>query len=374
VTSPVKYSDRQFPPREIDWEELIPLLGPAAAAVARYDGVLGAIPNAAVLLSPLTTQEAVLSSRIEGTQASMSEVLQYEAKQSSKQIGSTSREDDIREILNYRSAINEAETLLSKLPLSLRVVREVHKVLMQGVRGQSKDPGNFRKVPNWIGKPGGDIENARFVPIDAVKLPEAMAAWEAYIHEPQPDALVQLAVIHAEFESLHPFLDGNGRLGRIMIPLFLWQEKIIRRPMFYVSAYFEANREEYYERLLAVSRDLDWTGWCKFFLSGVQQQAVNNFHKATAILELYESLKPKVTTLTRSQYSIHALDFIFNVPIFQRTQFIKSADIPESTARRLLNELTEAEIVNVMEEASGSRAALMCFPSLLNIAEGRKLF
>lgn len=230
---PVQYHHGRFPPAELDWSRLIPLLGPAAAAVACYDGLLSAIPNPDVLLSPLTTQEAVLSSRIEGTQATMGEVLQFEA---GAEAASPEKRQDIQEVLNYRAATHEAEKLLASLPLSQRVIREAHRVLMQGVRGHGRSPGEYRRIPNWIGPPGSSIENARYIPIGAEKLPDAMADWERYLHADAPDRLVQLAIIHAEFEALHPFLDGNGRLGRMIVPLFMWQAGLIHRPMFYMSA------------------------------------------------------------------------------------------------------------------------------------------
>jgi len=173
MSGPVHYRSKGFPPANIDWTRLIPLLGPAAAAVARYDGTLSAIPNAAVLLSPLTTQEAVLSSRIEGTQATMGEVLSFEANPGVKGLDER-RKEDIHEVLNYRRAVRRAEEMLKTLPLSLRVVRDVHKVLLDGVRGQGKSPGQFRRIPNWIGPVGCTVEDARYIPVGADKLDEAM--------------------------------------------------------------------------------------------------------------------------------------------------------------------------------------------------------
>ncbi|MDF1552467.1 MAG: Fic/DOC family N-terminal domain-containing protein [Deferrisomatales bacterium] len=350
---------------------MIPLIGPAAAAVARYDGMLAAIPNPSVLLSPLTTQEAVLSSRIEGTQATMGEVLEFEAGQ---EASTPERRNDIFEVLNYRAAMREAEKLLATLPLSQRVIREAHKVLLSGVRGQNKSPGEYRRIPNWIGPPGCTIEEAHFVPIDAAKLPDAMSAWERHVHEDVPDRLVQLATLHVEFEALHPFLDGNGRLGRMLVPLFLWQVGLIQRPMFYVSAFFEARRDEYYERLLAVSRDDDWTGWCRFFLEAVRAQAEDNLAKTKAILDLYEDLKRRVPEMTRSQYAIRALDWIFEHPIFSSTDFIAAEGIPGPTARRFLGVLKDGGVLIVFQAGSGRRATILAFPDLLNIAEGRAVF
>lgn len=370
---PVLYHQGGFPPKNLDWERLIPLLGPAAAAVARYDGMLQAIPNSSVLLSPLTTQEAVLSTRIEGTNATIGEVFEFEAGQDAI---SQDRRDDIHEIQNYRSAMGLAERLLADLPLSQRVIREAHQILLSGVRGAHKAPGEYRRIPNWIGPSGCPIEDARFVPVGADLLPDAMSAWERYAHESSLDRLVQLAVLHAEFESLHPFLDGNGRLGRMLVPLLLWQYGLIQKPMFYISAYFESRREQYFDGLLAVSRDNDWTGWCRFFLEAVRAQAEDNLTKAQEVLRLYESMKRKVPDMTRSQYAFHALDWMFERPIFSAPDFIGASGIPAPTARRFLNVLssTDGGMLRVLIPGSGRRAALLVFPALLNIAEGREVF
>ena len=249
----IHYHKGRFPPQALDWRHLLPLIGPANAAVARYEGVLHGIPNANVLLAPLSTQEAVLSSRIEGTQASFGEVLEFEAA------GEVSGDDaqklgDIYEVLNYRAALREAVMLMHRLPLSQRVVKGAHAVLMQGVRGQNKSPGEYRRSAVWIGPAGCAVEQARFVPTSAEDVPDAMSALEVYLHSAAPDLLVQLAILHAEFEAIHPFLDGNGRLGRLLVPLFLVEKKLLSSPNFYISAYLERHRGEYYERLLAVSR------------------------------------------------------------------------------------------------------------------------
>lgn len=373
MNNPVHYHEGRFPPMSWDWSQLVSLIGTANAAVARYDGLLSAIPNAAVLLSPLTTQEAVLSSRIEGTQATMGEVLKYEAKGDIADPKSA-KEADIWEVLNYRKAMRAAEGLLKEVPLSQRIVREAHKILLSGVRGHGKSPGEYRRIPNWIGPHGCTMNEARFIPIAANKLPEAMSRWERYIHEAAPDRLIQLAVLHAEFEALHPFLDGNGRLGRMLIPLFMHQAGLIHRPMFYISAFLEANRNVYYDKLLAVSRDDDWTGWCVFFLTAVQRQAEENLCKANAILDLYSRMKMQFAELTHSQYAIHALDWIFERPIFKSSDFIRSSSIPRPTAQRILNVLKNENILKTMEESSGRKAAVLAYSDLLNIAEGYHAF
>ena len=264
MAGPVSYHLGKFPPQNLDWSRLIPLLGPASTALARYDGLLQAIPNASVLLSPLTTQEAILSSRIEGTFATMGECLNTRLRTEGKL--EPEKAADIQEILNYRRALTQATDLLARLPLCNRLFKTAHETLMSGVRGQDKARGRFRTIQNYIGAPGAPVENARFAPIPPESLEAGMAQWERYINEPAPDKLVQLAIAHAEFESLHPFLDGNGRLGRMIIPLFLFVHRQLHAPMFYLSDYLETNRQEYCDRLLAVFRDGDWTGWCDFFL------------------------------------------------------------------------------------------------------------
>jgi Fic family protein len=367
----VPYHSGQFPPTEFDWPRLIPLIGPANAALARYDGLLTAIPNAAVLLAPLTTQEAVLSSRIEGTQATMGEVLEYEA--GGEDVIDPTRRDDIEEVLNYRRAMRQATEELQQLPLCNRLIKSLHATLLSGVRGHDKARGQFRTIQNYIGVHGRSIEEARFIPIAPTALEEGMARWERYLHEPTHDVLVQLAVVHAEFESLHPFLDGNGRIGRILIPLYLVDRKLLQSPMFYLSEYLEANRQEYYDRLLAVSRDDDWTGWCRFFLEALQRQAQANEIKARKILTLYQQKKDWIVDRTKSPHAIRALDFLFGTPIFKSTDFIDQSKIPDATARRILTLVSEPNgLLKTIRESSGRRPAVYAFRELLNITEGRE--
>jgi Fic family protein len=370
---PVQYHEGGFPPARLVWDRLVPLIGPANAALARYDGTLAAVPNAAVLLSPLMTQEAVLSSRIEGTQATMAEVMEFEAG-ILPEVPDANRTADIHEVLNYRKAMGRAVDLMKELPLCQRVIKEAHNILMHGVRGQGKAPGEYRKIPNWIGPPGTPMERATYIPILGDKLPSAMNRWERFIHEDAPDKLVQLALLHAEFEALHPFLDGNGRLGRMFVPLFLFNVGLLRSPMFYISAYLEARRDEYYERLLAISRDGDWTGWCIFFLEAMKKQAEENLQKAGAILELYEVEKANFVEWTHSQHAIRALDFIFVHPIFSATAFADESNIPKSTAIRILKILRTKMIFSMLREAKGKQAAVYAYRPLLNISEGINVF
>ncbi len=367
--NPVLYHQGKFPPVDLDWVRLLPLIGPANAAVARYEGVLLGVPNPDVLLAPLSSQEAVLSSRIEGTQATLGEVLEFEAGEGPRD-ESTPRQADIHEVLNYRAALREAARLLNTLPLSQRLIKETHTVLMRGVRGRNKAPGEYRRIPNWIGPSGSPIETARFIPCGADTLPQTMDAWERYLHAPAPDLLVQPAIIHAEFEAIHPFLDGNGRLGRLIVPLFLQTKGLLSSPNFYLSEYLESHRDEYYDRLLAVSRDGDWTGWCLFFLGALIAQAEVNQARARSILDLYRTRKDWIAAVTRSQFAVRALDWMFARPIFRSSDFVASAGIPAPTANRILRVVRADGLLKEMRSASGRRPAVFGFTELLAIVEG----
>ena len=374
TTGPVHYHLDKFPPRDLEWSRLIPLLGPANAGLARYDGLLSAIPNAHILLSPLTTQEAVLSSKIEGTHVTIGEVLEIEAGGDSAAFTQPKR-DDAEEVLNYRRAMRACVAEMEHRPFSQQILRGAHALLMQGVRGRDMTPGGYRDEQNWIGPKGCTIDSASFLPIAPELLRAGMDAWERYFGSTaEPDALVQLAILHVEFEALHPFKDGNGRLGRMLIPLFLYQRKLLASPDFYMSGYLERKREEYQERLRAVSRDGDWTSWCVFFLEGVREQASENERRARAILALYDRLKTQMTDLTHSQHAMRAVDFLFQSPIFSAPVFTSHADIPKPTASRILALLRDAGILFTLEEGRGRRAGIYAFRELLNVAEGSEVF
>lgn len=321
------------------------------------------------MLSPLTNEEAVLSSKIEGTQATVDEVLEQEAgilKEGEKA-------KDIQEIINYREALRASHHYLDDRPITLAFVRELHKILLNSVRGQDKTPGEFRKDQNWIGNYGCTIEQASFVPQNPLQLQDCLEDWQRYVTSEDIDLLLQTAVVHAQFELLHPFKNGNGRIGRILIPLFLYQKKKLSQPMFYLSSYLESNRDEYYVRLQNVSRKDDWNGWIAFFLKAITAQAENNSAKVKSIMGLYESMKSRIQDITHSQYTVQLLDAIFDRPIFETTDFLKRTGIHKATAMGLLRQLKVANILHELRPGSGRRAAVLCFPELLNIAEGRKI-
>ena len=338
--------------------------------LGRYDGLLQGIVNPIVMLSPLTNEEAVLSSRIEGTQATVDEVLEHEAGMVSEH----SKHEDIKEIINYRKALLSAQESLEYHPISMFLIRELHKILLDSVRGQNKKPGEVRKEQNWIGSPGCTIENASFVPPDPTGLAGYLENWERYAAGDEIDVLIQAGILHAQFEMLHPFNDGNGRLGRIIIPLFLFRKKAISRPMFYLSSYLENNRNEYYMKLRGISQNREWNEWLLFFLKAVTEQAVSNAQKVGAILALYEEMKVRIQGIAHSQHTIRLLDGLFNRPIFNTIDFIKDTGIPRPTATTLLRHIKINGIIKEIQEGKGRRAGIYCFPELLNIAEGKNRF
>ena len=357
----------RLPIEKLDWRPFIRFIGPANAALARYDGILQAVIDPQILLSPLTTQEAVLSSKIEGTQATIEEVFKFEG--ASEEPEEESKRQDIKEIINYRNAIQLAIGELKKKPINLNLLNKLHFILLDSVRGQNKARGEFRKIQNWIGKPGLPIERAIYIPPEPLKVMDYMSNLERYIHYDEDDRLVQLAIIHAQFELIHPYIDGNGRVGRMLIPLFLFEKKQLSSPMFYLSAYLETNRDEYYSRLQTVSREKDWTGWILFFLRAVNQQANDNINKAKSILDLYSAKKDKISALTRSRYAIQMVDTLFKMPAFTATRFIAESKIPKVTAMRNLRILEKNNVLEVVRFASGSMPALYMFRKLVEIVK-----
>ena len=368
------YTPDALPLEKLDYQSLFPLVGKANAALARYDGLLQGIPNPEVMLSPLTTREAVLSSKIEGTQATVDEVLEHEAGLEKE----GEKFKDIQEIFNYRRALHLASDHLQIYPLRLGFVRELHKILMDSVRGQHKSPGEFRKDQNWIGSAGCAIEQATFVPPSPLVMRDSLHAWEAYLEIDDSDFLLQTAVVHAQFELIHPFKDGNGRIGRILIPLFLYQKQVLSLPMFYLSEYLEVHRDEYYERLKAISVEANWNGWIAFFLRAVAEQAVTNATRVQDIMDLYSKMKIRIQDITHSQYTVHLLDALFSKPAFRSSdlvkQFRRDFGIHEKTTPGLLRQLKEAGVLRELQAASGRRSAILCFPQMINMVEGREIF
>jgi Fic family protein len=366
------YIPSELPINNLNYAELFGLVGRANAELARYDGLLQGIPNPEIMLSPLTTQEAVLSSKIEGTQATVDEVFEHEAGV----IKEGEKVKDIQEILNYRQALVISKDYLQNYPIRLGFICELHKILLDSVRGQDKTPGFFRTEQNWIGRAGCTIKESSFIPPSPLILNEFLQKWQTYIDFNDKDFLLQIAIVHAQFELLHPFKDGNGRIGRLLIPLFLYQKKALSEPMFYLSEYLEEHRDEYYQRLNAISKSGDWEGWIIFFLKAIEFQAKKNSKRVRLIMLLYKESKVQIQEITRSQYAIYLLDAIFSKPIFKVSDLVKQLnykfDIHEKTIADLLKKLKNSNVLHELRPASGRRSAILYFPRLINLAEGRK--
>jgi len=363
------YIPQILPIKDLDKAALFTAVGEANAALARYDGLLMGTVNPAVMLSPLTNQEAVLSSKIEGTQATVEEVLEHEAGQEYGE----EKNQDIQEILNYRRALMLAKESVADRPIRLGLIREMHRILMESVRGQNKEPGQFRNDQNWIGTPGCTIEQASFVPPNPLQLMDHLQAWETYLGIDDVDPIVQTAIVHAQFELLHPFKDGNGRIGRLLIPLLLYSKERLTSPMFYLSAYLESHRDEYYARLRAISQHGDWTGWCAFFLQAVIEQAQQNGRTLREIMDLYEATKIQVQDITHSPHSPQLIDALFDRPIFTAADIAKRAGVPKPTIHKLIKSLLDEGVLQTVREAAGRRPAILTFAELLNTLERKQL-
>jgi Fic family protein len=364
------YIPAALPLDTIDFERLVGLVGEANGELARFDGLLHGIVNAELLLSPLTTNEAVLSSRIEGTQATLDDVLEFEAGIEKPE----SLRDDIQEIINYRSALHYSQEYLENHPISMRFLRELHQILMNSVRGAEKTPGKFRETQNYIGQEETSLENATFVPPSPIRLMSDLEDFQRYIELNDKETLIQTAIVHAQFELIHPFNDGNGRIGRLLIPLFLYQKKKLSRPIFYISGYLERHREEYYTRLQGISRRQDWNGWIEYFLQAVAIEAKNNSDKVKNVLGLYEEMKVLIPKMTHTQHSGVIQDAIFARPIFSSSDFADGIDVNSNSAKRFLRQLKEADIVREFVPRKGASPAKLVFWRLINMTEGREIF
>lgn len=356
---------KPFPPERLQLESLAALIGRANACLARYDGLLESLVNPEVLLSPLLMKEAELSSRIEGTVATANEVYKQEAGEEFE----PEKEADIFEIINYRHTLRVAGGAIRKDPISLHLIRQMHTNLMQGVRGQDKNPGRFRTRQNWIGPKRSTIEQATYVPPPHMLLDELLESFSDFVNlvDDNLDPLVQAALIHAQFELIHPFDDGNGRIGRLLIPLFLTKRECLVGPSLYLSQYLESHRDAYYDALLGISRDGNWIGWVQFFLTALLAQAENNLRLVRKIRDLYESKKHEITKLLRSDRAIHILDFIFDRPVFRAAELHTRLGIQRQRAASYIRTLRKAKFVGELRRASGRKAAMLSFDALFEI-------
>lgn len=360
----VHYHLGKFPPK-LDYQRLMPGLLGATAALARYDQMLRGLHNSELFLAPLRGQEAVVSSRMEGTISTLDEILQLEAEYDGDDAGAALeyRSDAIETVL-YRRALNSAQSRLEQgQPLSESLIKSLHRQLLSLGRGARKSPGAYKREQNYIGERGN--RRVSFVPVAPEHLDAGMDALFAMMGDTAIPVLLRTALAHAEFEALHPFEDGNGRVGRMLITLMLWQGGAIAAPHFYISRHFEDHKDEYLERLHAVSADDDWTGWCLFFFSAVEQQAISNLEVAQDIRDFYEEMKLRFTGLLASKFSIAALDYLFANPVFSNSRFTREANIPAQTAARFSRVLLQEELLQTVKEASGRRSAIYRFEPLM---------
>ena len=290
-------------PPEIKYtQELVNLLSEANRHLGNLNGIGTLLPNPNLLIIPYVRREAVLSSRIEGTQTSLSELFYFEAAKREER-KKESKKTDVLEVLNYVKAMDYGIKKLKELPLCLRLIKEMHGILMRGVRGEHLTPGEFRRSQNWIGPPGCTLNEAMFVPPPVDKMTQALGDFEKFLNDKERlPGLVQCALIHYQFEAIHPFLDGNGRMGRLLIMLFLCERKYLVYPMLYLSAFFEKYRREYYDRLLTVSQRGEWEEWLKLFLRAVIIESQDAIENSKAILNLLESYKKDVQQRHSSFY------------------------------------------------------------------------
>ena len=280
--------------------------------------------------------------------------------------------------MNYRKAIQFGALETESRSITLHLVRQLREILMTGGRGSNKNPGEIRRVQNYIGSIAGGIENARFVPPNPALVPECMDNFAEYIESDDKDTVAQAAILHAQFEIIHPFCDGNGRLGRMLVPLFLYRKGIISRPVLYISKYLELNEMSYKDSLRAITETGNWTQWISFFLDAVIWQANSNYNTAKAIMEYYARTKSRILEMTSSKYAIMLLDAIFSKPIFTQTSIgLEAASRP--TVFTLLKRLEEAEIIERVSDAAGRTGAGYALRGLLEIvgasdSESRKHF
>jgi len=361
----VHYHLGQFPPPALDHSRLLPELLAATDALARYDQALESMHNSEIFLAPLRGQEAVVSSRMEGTISTMDEILHLEAEYEEDDERAIEKfRSDIIETALYRRALNTAQRKLEAgQPLSESLVKSIHQQLLSFGRGAGKSPGRYKREQNYVGERGN--REVHFVPIAPEHLAPGMESLFKLIDDERLPILLRTALAHAEFEALHPFEDGNGRVGRMLITLMLWRGGAIAAPHFYISRYFEENKDEYISRLREVSATGDWEGWSRFCLAAVREQALQNLRVAQEIRDCYEDMKLRFADVLASRYSVAALDYMFSQPIFSNSRFTHRAGIPAATAGRFSRLLLQEGLLETVRKASGRRSAIYRFEPLM---------
>ncbi|HPM40788.1 Fic family protein [Patescibacteria group bacterium] len=328
-------------------EELQMLLSKADLALGRLDGITETLPDVDFFILMYIRKEATLSSQVEGTQATFADVLNAEANVEDLEI-----HKDVDEILNYINAINYGLKGLENLPLCLRLIKEIHKILLNGVRGEFKEPGEFKKSQNWIG--GSTISRASFVPCPPQELDNALNNMEKFLNSnANIPTLIKTGLIHVQFENIHPFLDGNGRIGRLLITFYLCQQGVLHKPLLYISEFFKKYRQEYYDRLNAVHEKDDIEGWLKFFLDGIAITANQAIETNKKIIKLREEDLKKISSLGRSaQKAILVFNYLFHTPILTIKDIENITGLKNPNALSLMNKMTN---LGILKEITGKK-------------------
>jgi Fic family protein len=353
------------PPLEMD-AELIRLMSDADRSLGRLDGVATVLPNPNLFVAMYVRHEAVLSSQIEGTQSTLEDVLQFEINAKGHDYPK-----DTEEVVNYVHAINYGLVRLDKLPLSLRLIREIHAKLLEGVRGSNRTPGEFRRSQNWIGPPDCNLNTAAFVPPPVHEMYQALDNLEKFLHNATSlPVLIHCGLAHAQFETIHPFLDGNGRVGRLLITFLLCQREALQRPLLYLSHYLKFHRAEYYDRLMAIRNDGDWEGWLRFFLRGVHEVSESATSTARAILNLREQHRGMIIKMSGNAGVLRLLDHLFEQPVISVKIAAEYLQCSYIYANKLIHQLVELEMLR--ETTGGQRNRRYAYKPYLDLFEPPK--
>jgi Fic family protein len=349
-------------PPQLTWTpRLVRAMSDADQLLGRLAGEGRRLPNPHLLIRPFVQREAVFSSRIEGTQSTLGELLAAEAGAVVER-----SPEDLREVGNYVAALEHGIARLKNLPLSIRLVRELHKKLMTAVRGGHAAPGELRRSQNWIGPPGSNLAQATYVPPPHEEMLEHLGAWEKFLHDEMLPPLVQTALMHYQFEAIHPFLDGNGRVGRLLITLLLMQRGVLPLPLLYLSAFFEATRQDYYDRLRGVTEDGAWEDWLLYFFNGVARQSEDALSRSERINRQLEQWRERVGR-TGSSIALRLLDVLATNPFITVRKAETQLDVAYNTAATALQRLSKMKVLQQVGEARRDR--VFCAGALLDILE-----
>jgi len=361
----VAFVPNRLPPKlEPSWE-LVRQISEADRHLSELAGAARLLPNPHLLITPFTRREAVLSSRIEGTQASLSDLISFEA------LGVVPPDRaDVQEVANYVNALEYGLKRIQHPPVSTRLMCELHERLMRGVRGDQLTPGELRRSQNWIGPPGALLQDATYVPPPVAEMKEALSDLEKFIHsKPDLPHLVRLALIHYQFEAIHPFLDGNGRIGRLLITLLLCADGVLPQPLLYLSAFFERYRSQYYQRLLEVSQSGNWKEWIVFFLRGVSEQSVDALNRANQLQQLSVEYRQMLQQKRSSATLLQMADLLFSRPVLTPNSISEALDLTYVSAQKNIAKLVDAGIVR--EVTGRKRGRVYVAQQIMEILEKR---